>query len=314
MQHHGDVSVAVLGLGRMGLAIVERLLSGRYQVAVWNRSSEPVSRAAKIGARPADSIEEAVHGCGVVMTSLTDGTAVRAVVVDTGLPRLMPEGSTLIELSTIDVATSAELAEVCGNADVGYLRAPVSGNPDAVRKGRAALLVSGAPMIVEQHLQILQTVAPVMHRVGDGDESRIAKLCVNLMLAGVTELLAEVIVLAEQSGLSRRTIAEALTTSVVGSTYLRYKAEAAIARNYEATFTTRDLSKDLRLLRDQADHVQVPIPIGMAVAELVDEAIAEGMGSVDFLCLLPRLQGAAGLPRDLVPNTTDGNGLLHSPP
>lgn len=296
----------------MGQAIVERLLTGGYRVAVWNRSPGPVSRAAKSGAEPADSLEEAVRGCGVVMTSLTDGAAVRAVVLDTGLPRLMAEGSTLIEFSTIDVATSAELAEICANADVGYLRAPVSGNPDTVREGRAALLVSGPPTVMEQHREILQTVAPVVHRVGDGDESRVAKLCVNLVLAGVTELLAEVIVLGEQSGLSRRTIAEALTTSVVGSTFLRYKAEAAIARNYEATFTTLDLSKDLRLLRDQADRVQVPIPIGAAVAELVDEAIADGMGSVDFLCLLPRLQGAAGLPRDLVPNATDRDGLRAS--
>ena len=293
--------VAVLGLGRMGQAIVERLLEAGYEVAVWNRSPGPAGRAAEAGARPAGSIEDAVADCRSVMVSLTDGAAVRAVVLDTGLPGLLAPGSTLIEMSTIDMATSAAVGESCSDAGVNYLRAPVSGNPGAVRQGRAALLVSGPTDAVDSHLELLEVVAPTVHHLGDGDESRIAKLCVNLMLAGITELLAEAIVLGERSGLSRRAIVDALATSVVGSTFLRYKSEAAIERDYSPTFTTLDLRKDLRLLCEQAESVQVPVPVGAAVAGLVEDAIARGMADLDFLCLLLRLQAAAGVEPDLGP-------------
>ena len=291
--------VALLGLGRMGQAIVGRLLTAGYEVAVWNRSPGPLAAAADAGALPASTIAGAVRGSAAVMTSLTDGDAVRAVVLDAGLPGLMVPGSALIEMSTIDVATSAKVAETCAEAGIEYLRAPVSGNPGAVRGGRAALLVSGTTEAVDAHSHLLETIAPVVHHLGEGDESRVAKLCVNLMLAGITELLAEVVVLGERSGLSRHTIADALSKSVVGSTFLAYKTEAILARDYNATFTTRDLRKDLRLLREQAENVAVPVPIGTVVAQLVDDAIAKGMGDLDFLCLLPRLQVAAGVEPDL---------------
>lgn len=293
-------TVAVLGLGRMGQAVVERL-TGDYQVSVWNRSPAPAARAAEAGGRPAGSIAEAVRGCRAVMTSLTDGAAVRDVVLDAGLARSMVPGATLIDLSTIDVTTSEQVADSCAAAAIGYLRAPVSGNPDTVRQGRAALLVSGAADVVNEHRNLLQTIAPTVHYLGEGEESRVAKLCVNLMLAGITELFAEVVVLGERSGLSRETLADALSKSVVGSTFLGYKAEAALARDYRATFTTLDLRKDLRLLREQAQDVDVPVPVGAAVAELVDDAIAKGMGDLDFLSLLPRLQAAAGIAPDIEP-------------
>ena len=293
-------TVAVLGLGRMGQAVVERLAGG-YDVAVWNRSPGPMAQAAEAGARPAGTIAEAVSGCRAVMTSLTDGAAVRSVVLDAGLARSMAPGATLIELSTIDMATSEAVADSCAAATVGYLRAPVSGNPDTVRRGRAALLVSGPAAAVEEHRDLLQTVAPVVNYLGEGEQSRVAKLCVNLMLAGITELFAEVVVVGERSGLQRETIADALSKSVVGSTFLGYKAEAAIARDYRATFTTRDLRKDLRLLCEQAQDVDVPVPVGAAVAELVDDAIARGMGDLDFLSLLLRLQAAAGVEPDIEP-------------
>ena len=294
-----DARVAVLGLGRMGQAIVGQLLAAGYEVIVWNRSPGPLAKSADAGARTADSIAGAARGCRAVMTSLTDGAAVRAVVLDSGLPGLMAPGSALIELSTIDVDTSVQVASACAGAGIDYLRAPVSGNPDTVRGGRATLLVSGTTEAVNQNRDLLQAIAPVVRHLGEGDESRIVKLCVNLMLAGITELLAEVIVVGERSGLDRRTLADALTASVVGSTFLGYKAEAALARNYDATFTTLDLRKDLQLLRDQARSVRVPVPIGSAIAELVEDAIAKGMGDLDFLCLLPRLQAAAGVDADV---------------
>ena len=179
---------------------------------------------------PESTIADAVRDSGAVLTSLTDEKAVRAVVLDAGLPGLMASGSALIEMSTIDVATSAGVAEACADADIEYLRAPVSGNPGAVRGGRAALLVSGTTERGRCTLPPPGGDRTGRASPGEGDESRIAKLCVNLMLAGITELLAEVVVLGERSGLARHTIANALSKSVVGSTFLAYKTERPGAR------------------------------------------------------------------------------------
>jgi 3-hydroxyisobutyrate dehydrogenase-like beta-hydroxyacid dehydrogenase len=122
----------------------------------------------------------------------------------------------------------------------------------------------------------------------------------NLILAGITELLAEVIVLGERS----RIIAETLMASVVGSTFLDYKGKAAIACDYQITAFDSQRS---RLVAQTGRSVQVPIPVGAKVSELVDQAIEAGMGELDFLCLLQRLQ--ASLPTGNFADATADYGL-----
>jgi len=79
--------IAVLGMGRMGHAIAGRLLEGGHQVTVWNRSPGKADDLAGNGAtdrsdRPASA---AVDGAEVVITSLSDDAAVRAVVIGGGV-------------------------------------------------------------------------------------------------------------------------------------------------------------------------------------------------------------------------------------
>ena len=81
-------------------------------------------------------------------------------------------GGVLVEMSTISVAASTRIAERCAAADVDYLRAPFSGNPNVVRAGKASIFVSGDAEVARRVEPLLEDVAPTVRYVGEGERAR----------------------------------------------------------------------------------------------------------------------------------------------
>ena len=285
----GLPSVAVVGLGHMGLAIAERLIDAGYPVAVANRTPGRDTELVERGATRLDSVAAALVHAGICVTSLADDAAVRSAILgDGGILRDARTGGTLVEMSTISVAASAEVAEGAAEAGVRYLRAPLSGNPAAVRSGSAACFVSG-PEESTRHEQLLRAIAPAVRYLGEGEQARVAKLALQVLIGGTTELLAEALVLGESSGLDRSTLLEVIGTSVIGSKFVEYKSGPLISDDYSSTFTTDMMRKDVDLVLELAGETGVELPFTSELRSLLEETSEAGHGEDDFSALLLRL-------------------------
>lgn len=288
--------IAVLGLGRMGAAIADRLLLAGHELTVWNRSpaaTEPfAARGVRVAARPADVWRHA----DVAITMLADGAALESVVE--GLIEGLGDASeerVVIDMGTVGADTSARVAAALGERGVALLRAPVSGNPSVVAAGNLAIVVSGPRETFEALAPTLADIGPHLHHVGAGEQARVVKLALNLMLAGTTQLLAEALVLLEKEGVERAAALAVINGSAVGSPFVRYKSEALIADDYASTFTAELMRKDLELALAAGRAASVPLALTAATTQLFSGAIAQGMGQLDLIALLPRLRREAGL-------------------
>lgn len=293
--------VAVLGLGAMGAAIAHRLeQADEIALAVWNRSPQPARAFEERGVSVAATPAAAAAGADVAISMLADGAAVEAVLLgadgalagdhgSAGRPRL------LIDMSTIDVAASERVAARASALGVPYLRAPVSGNPVVVAAGNLTILVSGDAGAFERARGVLSAIGPTLLHVGDGEEARVMKLALNLMVAGTLELLAEALVMGEAHGLERGRMLEVIAASVVGSPLIGYKAGPLAAHDYTSTFSAQLMDKDLRLVEECAGSAGVPVPVAATVHRLIEECVVTGMGELDFAVLVPRLAHEAGL-------------------
>lgn len=292
----------VVGLGKMGSALARRLLDQGVPVTVWNRSPGPVDALVSAGARRAGDLRDIWSDVDAVCTFLADDAAVRAVCLGAdGLVAAAPPGGVLVEMSTISPAASGEVAEAAAAAGVGYLRAPVSGNPSVLAAGRLSLIVSGEAATVAALRPLLEQIGPQLFHVGDAEQARVVKLLVNAVLGGTAALLAEAVLAGEASGLERAELLEVLAGSAVGSPFLGYKRQALLDRDYDATFTVEMMLKDFRLVLDLAAHAGVFLPVAGLVTELNEATCAEGYGGRDLLALLPHLQRLAGRPADVPP-------------
>ena len=309
--------VAVLGLGRMGEAIADRLLLAGHELSVWNRSPAATAGFAKKGATVLAHPADAWTHAQLAITMLADDAAVEAVTsAEHGLlgahgagapeahaPEAPAPGTgtaaahgtrTLVDMSTISERGSVRVASACATAGVTYLRAPVSGNPAVVVAGNLGIIVSGPKREFDRMSGVLSDIGPNLFYVGEEEQARIVKLALNLMLGGTTQLLAEALVLAEHNGITTEAMLEVISGSAIGSPYIKYKTAGLVADDYVSTFTASLLFKDLGLALQAGHDSGVPLPLTAATQQLVQSCIALGMGDLDLSVLVPRLRHDAG--------------------
>jgi len=282
--------VGLIGLGNMGTAIAERVLEAGYPLVVQNRSLEKAAPYVDRGATLADTPTELAEEVDVVLTSLADDEAFEHVA-EKVLAAAHP-ASVLVDLSTVSPAVSARVASLADEASVDYLRAPVSGNPTVVRAGNLTLIVSGPREALDRVEPVLRAIGPAIHYVGDAEQARVVKLAINLMIAGLAELMSEALVLGEMSGVSREALLEVMGSSAVGAPFVKYKTEPLLADDFSATFTTALMEKDIDLVLDAARQSEVELPLAQHLKALLRAAVEAGYADDDFMALYLHLRGA----------------------
>lgn len=295
MSAHSDLSVTVglIGLGNMGVPFAERILAAGYPLVVYSRTREKARAFGARGAAVADSPQDLVGRADVVLTSLPDDRVFEHLAALT-LGSARP-GTILVDTSTVSPTASARVASLADAASAGYLRAPVSGNPTVVRAGTLTLMVSGPRDTFERAEPVIRAIGPTVHYVGEGEEARVVKLALNLMIAGLAELMSEALVLGESAGIPRATLLEVMGSSAAGAPFVKYKTEALVRDDFSATFTTTLMEKDIDLILDVAAESGVAVPLAKAIKSLLRAAIEGGYADHDFMALLLQLRKASGL-------------------
>jgi 3-hydroxyisobutyrate dehydrogenase-like beta-hydroxyacid dehydrogenase len=302
--------VGLIGLGNMGTAIAERLLDAGYPLVVHNRSRAKAQALENRGAAVADTPAELVTRAEVVITSLPDDDAFDAVaeqVVGAARP-----GTLLVDVSTVSPEVSARIASLAEPAGVGYLRAPVSGNPSVVRAGNLSFIVSGEGDALERARPVLLAIGPTINHVGDAEQARVVKLAINLMIAVLAQVMSEALVLAEASGVSREALLEVMGSSAAGAPFVKYKTEPLLRDDFSATFTTALMEKDIDLVLDVADDEGVRLPLAREMKAHLRAAIEAGYGDDDFIALFLHLRAVCGLDAAVMrpSNATDQQEVL----
>ena len=297
--------MGLIGLGNMGTAVAERLLDAGYELVVYNRTPEKAVALAARGATVAETPAELVEQVDVVLTSLANDEAfedVAAIVVADARP-----GTVLIDTSTVSPAASARVASLAEAASVAYLRAPVSGNPTVVRAGNLSFIVSGSRETLALVEPVLRTIGPTIHHVGEAEQARVVKLAINLMIAGLAELMSEALVLGEAAGVSRASLLEVMGSSAAGAPFVKYKTEPLLRDDFSATFTTALMEKDVDLVLATAEEAGVELPLAGEMKTLLRSAIEAGYADDDFISLFLHLRHASGLVAAYVPSPRVGD-------
>ena len=275
----------------MGTAMAERVLDGGYPLVVYNRTPEKANALGALGAVVVKTPAELSEQVDVVLTSLPDDQALEDVAAD--VVAAARPGTVLADTSTVSPAASARVASLAEEASVAYLRAPVSGNPSVVRAGNLTFMVSGPQETFERVEPVIRAIGPTVHRVGDGEQARVVKLAINLMVAGLAQLMSEALVLGEASGVSRAALLEVMADSAVGAPFVEYKTGPLLRDDYSATFTTELMEKDIDLVLDAADEAGVELPVAAELKTLLRAAIDAGYADDDFMALFLHLRSAS---------------------
>ena len=289
-----DQTVAVLGAGRMGAAMVRTLRRSGFDVVVFNRSAEPVKVLVdEVGATAADTPREAAAAADVVISSLADDAAVVAVYSGSdGAAAGLTEGAVVLEMSTIDPSTVAEIAPAIDAAGATLIDAPVSGSVPLVDQGALTVMAGGSGEALEKAGPVLEALAAKVYEVGDLGSGATMKLAVNAVVHAINVAVSEALVLAEKAGVERAVAYEVFANSAAGSPFIHYKQGAFLSPDEAPVAFSLDLvAKDLDLILALADRVGVEMEQSAANRSVAGKAIAAGLGNDDMSVVAGFLRG-----------------------
>ena len=281
------MTVGWIGTGRMGFALVQRLLGDGHDVSVYNRTRSKAEPLAALGAKIVDDPADLADR-DVVFIMVSAPKDLEAVTIEAG-GLLTVEGKSpriIIDSSTVSTTVSEKIRQLATESGSAFLAAPVSGNPSVVASGLLTLAVSGPEDAFNETKYLLNALGHGVTYVGDGEVARLVKICHNVFLGVVTQSLAEITMLAEQGGASREAFLAFLNNSVMGSIFTRYKSPAFVNLDFTPTFTNILLRKDFELGMEASRQLGVPMPVAALASELVASAIGAGHTDEDFATLL----------------------------
>jgi 3-hydroxyisobutyrate dehydrogenase len=246
------MQVAVIGLGAMGLAMAERLAERGEAVQGWDR--DPARRRAAEAAGVAVA-EDAATGAEVVILSLPDDVAVRAVAARLPAAGMMA-GGVVVDTSTVAPETPRALAPGFAATGLAWLDAPVSGGPHGARAGRLTMMVGGEAEALAHAMPALEAIAAKVVHVGPSGAGAVAKLANNLLVAAHLLTAAEALRLARCAGVDAEAALSVINTASGRSAATEMNFPRWILPgSFDSGFTAGLMRKDVRLALELAGRV-----------------------------------------------------------
>jgi 3-hydroxyisobutyrate dehydrogenase-like beta-hydroxyacid dehydrogenase len=278
------MDMGFIGLGNMGAAMAENLLTAGHSVTAHNRSRAKVDALVAVGARPAHTVAEACRGDAVI-SMLANDEAVEAVTFgDSGILSSLRPGAVHVSCSTISVDLAKRLTEAHAEAGQRFVSAPVFGRPEAAAARKLFIVAAGEP-------ELLQTLSPVFDALGQRtfvvaeqpSTANLVKLSGNFLIASVIESLGEAMALIGKAGVDKQTYVEILTSTLFGApAYQVYGGLIAREEFEPAGFAATLGLKDVRLVLEAGEDLQVPLPIASLLRDRFLTLLANGGGALDW--------------------------------
>ncbi|WP_136057490.1 2-hydroxy-3-oxopropionate reductase [Microbacterium sp. K24] len=275
-------NIAIIGLGIMGLPMAKNLVKAGHDVTGFNRSQEPIDALVEAGGTGASSIADAVKDADVILTMVPDSPDVEGVVRGgDGVFAHAKAGALWIDNSSIRPDVAKTLAEEAVAAGFGAVDAPVSGGEQGAIDGALSIMVGGSPEHFAAAEPILNAIGKTIVHVGPAGAGQTVKAANQLIVAVNIQALSEAVVFLEAFGVDTDAALKVLGGGLAGSKVLDQKGQKMLDRDFAPGFRLALHNKDLGIVTAAARSVGVTIPLGAAVAQLVNALVARGDGALD---------------------------------
>lgn len=280
-------TIGWIGLGNMGYPMAKNLLKAGFELTVFNRTKNKEIALTDAGAGSAQSPQELLEHCDIIVTMLSDDNAVKDVFESAnGLLSKPVPGKLFIDMSTVAPATSIYLAELCKKNKMNFLEAPVSGSVKPAQDGTLIILAGGAAADYEKAKPVFDILGKLSLFLGGAGVGSSAKLAINYLLGLNVEGLAETVLFAVRHGVSKQDILTIVNESACGNGVTKLKSAAILNDDYPAAFALKHLVKDLNLAKDAG--LQSPLMPGLN--ETFNNAKKDGLGDEDVMAVIKYLK------------------------
>jgi 3-hydroxyisobutyrate dehydrogenase-like beta-hydroxyacid dehydrogenase len=277
--------VGVVGIGKMGGPIADRLITAGHEVAICNRSENAAMRSLRAkGAAVRASPSDLAAGSEFVLTALPTEDAVRQVYAE--MAGVANAGQIYIDHSTVSPALNRDCATTLAERNASFLDAPVSGGPAGAEAGTLTVMAGGDDASFNRALSVLEAFGSKIRLCGPVGAGQAIKLVNQYLVAVHTMAASEAAAFAVRLGADLGTVQDVIGTSFGSSAMLLRNLPRYIARDFSPATPVSLIAKDLSIIHAEAMEAGVPLFVGGLVQQCYLEAKARGWAGEDMSALV----------------------------
>jgi 6-phosphogluconate dehydrogenase len=195
------MQIGMIGLGKMGANMTTRLLRGKHEVVVYDRSDEAIKHSVGEGAIASSSLKDMVSKLNpprAVWVMVPSGAATDSTVNE--LIGLLSKGDVLIDGGNSNWKDDLVHGKACADAGIEFIDAGTSGGIWGLERGYC-LMVGGSKSAVAKVLPVFTTLAPEggFAHVGDVGAGHFSKMVHNGIEYGLLAAYGEGFEILEKS-------------------------------------------------------------------------------------------------------------------
>ena len=287
-------SIAVIGLGIMGLPMAKNLITAGHDVTGYNLTQDRIDDLVAAGGHGATSIPDAVKEADVIITMVPDSPDVAAALRgDDGILAGAKQGRCGSTHPAFRPDVAKELAEEAQAAGLRAVDAPVSGGEQGAIDAVLSIMVGGSDEDFADALPILEKVGKTIVHVGPTGAGQTVKAANQLIVAVNIQALAEAIIFLEAYGVDTDAALK-VGGGLAGSKVLDQKGQKMLDRDFGPGFRLALHNKDMGIITAAARQAGITIPLGAHVAQLVGSAVQQGDAGLDHSGLFKLTASFAG--------------------
>jgi 3-hydroxyisobutyrate dehydrogenase-like beta-hydroxyacid dehydrogenase len=273
-----DRAAGMIGLGLLGSAVAERLLSAGWQVAGFDALADRTQALADLGGTALGSAAEVLSGSEVTLLVLPDSDVVALLLEPETRFR---DGAAIIDLTTGDPDRMAQFGAQLASCGIGYVDAAVGGSSEQTRRGDSIVIAGGETAVLDRYRALLGCFAREIFHVGPWGSGARMKLAVNLVLGLNRAALAEGLSFAAACGLSMDDALRVFQAGPAWSRAMDVKARRMIERDFTPAARLSQHRKDIDLILAAAGRNGARTPLSRVHRDLLVEVERAGFGAED---------------------------------
>jgi 4-hydroxybutyrate dehydrogenase/sulfolactaldehyde 3-reductase len=292
-----DTRVGLIGLGSMGRGIGKSLLRSGFSLTVHDANLAAVETLQVLGADGVDSPRAVAERSDIVVTVLPNGPDVESVALGTaGIAEGAKPGTIIMDCSTIDPPASMALHKALTERGLRMVDAAMGRGSQQADEGTLLFMVGADPEDFEAVRPLLEAAGSDVFHVGPPGHGITLKIVHNLLSLTMLAASSEAMILAAMAGLNVHKTLEVLQASTTGHGHLRFSIpQQAMTGDFTPGFRTVLGQKDLRLGRNLAMSLGVPLQTLAISAELFTAAVAKGRGEWSSPSIITVLEDIVGI-------------------
>ena len=264
----------------MGLPMAKHLLAAGHQVVVWNRTPAKAAALTDNGGVVAETPEQAVQDADLIITMLSDGAVVDAILQAPELQAALQQGSLWVDMSSTQPVQARAQSARLEKLGIAHLDAPVSGGTKGAEAASLAIMVGGQEETFLAALPILSIMGRPVH-VGPSGSGQLAKLANQAIVAVTIGAVAEAMLLLDKGGADPAAVRDALRGGFADSTILQQHGTRMTTGNFAPGGLSKLQLKDLNNVLSEAQNVNLSLPVTQHIRDRFDHFVHQ-MGGADL--------------------------------